>query len=110
MAGLKPEEQKQLTELLKLQAEYQRQVSQSVNSYVEGVREYKRTQAEINKNKQREIQLAKELADAEARKDAKAIAEAQIKLDILKEQGWWIQEDEDSLKSIPKTLEQMKLD
>lgn len=86
MAGLTPEEQKQLTELLKLQAEYQRQVSQSVESYVEGVREYKKTQAEINKNKQREIQLAKELADAEARKDAKGIAEAQIKLDILKEQ------------------------
>ena len=71
MAGLTPEEQKELTNLLKLQAEYQRQVSQSVNSYVEGVREYKRTQAEINKNKQREILLEKELQEAK-RKDEDA--------------------------------------
>lgn len=86
MAGLTPEEQKQLTDLLKLQAEYQRQVSQSVNSYVEGVREYKRTQAEINKNKQREILLEKQLQEAKHKGDARAIDEAQIKLDILKEQ------------------------
>lgn len=81
-----PEEQRKLTEEFKMQAEYQRQVSQSFNDYIEGVKEYKRIQATINKNKQVEAQLNRELLEAQRRGDADAIEAAKIKLAILREQ------------------------
>ena len=77
-----PEEIKKLTEELKKQAEIQRQVSRSIEDYIEGMKQYKKTVSEINKNKQRELELEREIASASG--DDKIIAEA--KLDILKKQ------------------------
>lgn len=74
-----PEE---ITEELKKQAEIQQQVSRSIDDYVEGMRQYKKTLSEINKNKQRELLLEKEIASATG--DAKILAETKLK--ILKEQ------------------------
>lgn len=77
-----PEEIRKLTEELKKQAEIQQQVSRSIDDYVEGMRQYKKTLSEINKNKQRELLLEKEIASATG--DAKILAETKLK--ILKEQ------------------------
>lgn len=77
-----PEEIRKLTEELKKQAEIQQQVSRSIDDYVEGMRQYKKTLSEINKNKQRELLLEREIASATG--DAKILAETKLK--ILKEQ------------------------
>ena len=42
-----PEEIRKLTEELKKQAEIQQQVSRSIDDYVEGMRQYKKTLSEI---------------------------------------------------------------
>ena len=77
-----PEQIQKLTEELKKQAELQKQVGQSIESYMDGMKEYKKTLAEINKNKQRELELEKELLSPNNKnKDI-----SQIKLDILREQ------------------------
>lgn len=77
-----PEEIKKLTEELKKQAEIQQQVSRSIEDYMEGMKQYKKTVAEINKNKQRELELEREIASTSGK--AKEIAE--LKLKVLQEQ------------------------
>lgn len=83
-----PEEIKKLTEELKKQAELQREVSQSIESYMDGMKQYKKILAEINRNKQRELEIEREIASATG-KD-KDIAEAKLK--ILQEQTAEMQE------------------
>ena len=73
-----PEEIKKLTEELKKQAELQREVGQSIESYVDGMKQYKKILAEINRNKQRELELEREIAAATG-KD-KELAEAKLKI------------------------------
>jgi hypothetical protein len=84
-----PEEIKKLTEELKQQAEYQRLVSQSFDDYLKGVREYKKIQETLKKNKDLELKIENELLKARKRTDASAakdVAVAEAKLKILREQ------------------------
>ena len=75
---MSPEEIKKLTEELKKQAELQREISQSIESYMDGMKQYKKILAEINKNKQREIELEEQIKTATG-KD-KELAEAKLKI------------------------------
>jgi hypothetical protein len=75
-------EQRELTELLKEQARLQQEVSRSIEDYMKGVEDLKTIQKTINKNKQIELQIEREIASLTG--DEKVAAE--IKLKILKEQ------------------------
>ena len=75
-------EQRELTELLKEQARLQQEVSGSIEDYLKGVEALKVIQKTINRNKQIELDIEREIASLTG--DEKVAAE--IKLKILKEQ------------------------
>ena len=75
-------EQRELTELLKEQARLQQEVSRSIEDYMKGVEDLKTIQKTINRNKQIELDIEREIASLTG--DEKVAAE--IKLKILKEQ------------------------
>lgn len=75
-------EQRELTELLKEQARLQQEVSGSIEAYMKGIESLKVIQKTINRNKQIELDIEREIASLTG--DEKVAAE--IKLKILKEQ------------------------
>jgi len=79
---MSPAEIKQLTEELTKQAKIQQEIGQSIEAYMSGMDEYKRTLKEINKNKQREIELQR-LTTVGTQKEKDL---ASIKLKILQDQ------------------------
>jgi hypothetical protein len=102
-----PEELKKLTREFKLQAEYQKEVSQSFSDYVEGVKKYKQIQETLKNNDKVRIKLQKELKDAQNRQNADDIKAAEAKLKIIEEQTEKIKQQgvalENALKSVNKT-------
>lgn len=77
---------REAVELLKQQAEQQAKISNSLEGYLDGIKQLKAIKETIVRNQKLEAKLQAELTEAGNKGDMKAVREARKKLQILKEQ------------------------